>query len=221
MVWLNTPTKLWLTRYTTKPRQPAKQNKLKSIEFQPTNNTKEMKELTHSPKGAQKQTEEETYSKTPHKNLETKIYKYFKLSNLNCYQNSTISCEAKILSDEILKFYKFSTKKLARSIAVLNTKQIRTLIMTLSNHNSLNYHLEKIGLYYDPYCDYCTKFQKGNNAYWQTNCLETASHILLECPHFSKNRYKTYQKVKLTPKIQSKHSRNSWQKQMYLKENPN
>ena len=121
MVWLNTPTKLWLTRYTTKPRQPAKQNKLKSIEFQPTNNTKEMKELTHSPKGAQKQTEEETYSKTPHKNLETKIYKYFKLSNLNCYQNSTISCEAKILSDEILKFYKSSTKKLARSIAVINT----------------------------------------------------------------------------------------------------
>ena len=72
--------------------------------------------------------------------------------------------------------------------------------MTLSNHNSLNYHLEKIGLYYDPYCDYCTQIQKGNDTYWQTNCLETASHILLECPHFSKSRYETYQKVKLTPK---------------------
>ena len=72
--------------------------------------------------------------------------------------------------------------------------------MTLSNHNSLNYHLEKIGLYYDPYCDLCTELQKGKNYYWQTNCLETASHILLECPHFSKLRYETYQKVKLTPK---------------------
>lgn len=122
----------------------AQQNKIE-IHWIPAHKQYEGNERadTLAKKGAQKLTEEETYSKTPHKNLETKIYKYFKLSNLNCYQNSTISCEAKILTDEILKFYKFNTEKLSRSITVLNTKQIRTLIMTLSNHNPLNYHLEK------------------------------------------------------------------------------
>ena len=107
------------------------------------------------------------------------ISKHTKDSIIPCYENSLISIEAKIITDEVLTIYKKKSDKIKNTILALQPSEISILLKTLSNHNSLNYHLEKIKLLYNPYCDYCTDLLKGNSN-WELECLETASHILLD-----------------------------------------
>ena len=71
------------------------------------------------------------------------------------------------------------------------------IIRVLSGHNTLNYHLEHMGYSYHPYCEYCTvsKTQIDND----TAEIETATHILCDCPAFSKTRIGIYGNHTLTP----------------------
>ena len=63
----------------------------------------------------------------------------------------------------------------------LSETEISIFMKIISNYNSLlNNKL--------PHYDYCTDITKDYNPYWEMNCLETASHILLECGYFSSLR---------------------------------
>ena len=126
------------------------------------------------------------------------ISKHIKDSIIPCYENSLISSEAKIITDEVLTIYKKKSDKIKNTILALQPSEISILLKTLSNHNSLlNYHLEKLNSY-TIHSEYCTDLLKGNSN-WELECLERASHILLDCTQFIELRVSIIYKPKLTP----------------------
>ena len=78
----------------------------------------------------------------------------------------------------------------------MHFKKLQTEIKILSNHNILNYHMEKCGLAITPYCDYCTDVMKEIDANWDIKCLETSCHILCKCKYFSEQRAALYYNFK-------------------------
>ena len=101
--------------------------------------------------------------------------------------------------------------KIKNTIIALRPSDIYILFKTLSNYNSLNYYLEKIKILYNPYCDYFTDLLNGNSN-WELECLETASHILLDCTQFLELRESIFYKPKLPPNYLSKIKGNAIQK---------
>ncbi len=95
----------------------------------------------------------------------------------------------------------FQTSIIANALLKLNFTKIQTAINILSNHNTLNYHMEKCGLALSPHCDYCTDVTKEIDANWDIKCLETSCHILCKCKYFSTQRASYYLAVFYTPHI--------------------
>ncbi len=123
--------------------------------------------------------------------MEKKFEAYIDNTLIPRYQYSGISCEAQIITDEFLKASKFRPEVIANALLKLNTSKLQTAIKIFSNHNTLNYHMEKCGLATSPHCDYCTEVMKETDANWDIKCLETSCHILCKCKYFSTERAAT------------------------------
>ena len=63
------------------------------------------------------------------------------------------------------------------------------IIKVISGHNCLNHHLFRTSLSYTAICTYCIP---ENQLYEVDEPLETAHHILCDCPAFSKERNDIY-----------------------------
>ena len=61
----------------------------------------------------------------------------------------------------------------------------------ITGKNCLNYHLENIGYEVTKDCNYCSP-EDHNKIHLEDYEEETASHILCECPAFSKLRQEIY-----------------------------
>ena len=85
--------------------------------------------------------------------------------------------------------------KINKEIIKLNPTNISILIRILSGHNTLNYHLFDMGYSYNPYCEYCTTSETQNN---DTAEIETATHIICDCPAFTRIRIEVYGKHIIT-----------------------
>ena len=57
--------------------------------------------------------------------------------------------------------------------------------------------MKTIKLLYDDKCDYCTEVMQETDYSWETNCLETAFHILCKCQFFSITRANIFYKFTL------------------------
>ena len=90
------------------------------------------------------------------------------------------------------------TKKLHKGIISLNIKHLKTLTKTVTGHNNLKYHLERIGYTFDNDCTYCSpeeKDKKDGEIYEE----ETTLHILCDCMAFTNPRIETYGKAYIKP----------------------
>ena len=75
------------------------------------------------------------YKKVPFKSLYTKLNNHYNNTITNRYKNSGISCEAQIITNELLAKAKNSTKDIAHSLLKLSETKLSTMIRILSNHN--------------------------------------------------------------------------------------
>ena len=85
-----------------------------------------------------------------------------------------------------------SMKRDKIQVWTISFNHIQTAIKILSNHNILNYHMEKCGLALSPHCDYCTDTMKEIDGNWDIKCLETSCHILCKCKYYSTQRASLY-----------------------------
>ena len=113
---------------------------------------------------------------------------YYQNSIINRYKYSDISEEAKSLTNALLKTTNHNPCKITKHIITYPSYKLGILTQILSNHNNLNYHMTRAKLRYDEYCEYCTEVMKHCDPNWNTNCLETAQHILCTCPYFNNIR---------------------------------
>ena len=154
---------------------------------------KVMKQQTDQQKnGKEKPITEPVRIKQPDRELERKFETHTNESIIPRYQYSGISCEAQIITDELLKASNFQPKTIAKALLKLSVTKLQTAVKILSNHNTLNYHMEKCGLATSPHCDYCTEVMKEIDGNWDIKCLETSYHILCKCKYFATQRASSY-----------------------------
>ena len=132
-----------------------------------------------------------TEYRIPHSTLIAKIKNHYKQLHLTRWQNTPLSKQTKILVNLLLKTTNNNIQKLSKEIIKLNTNDLRTLVKTITGHNCLNYHLKTIGYASNTDCSYCSPKEedKINHIEYEQ---ETATHILCECPAFSKIRQEQY-----------------------------
>ena len=135
-----------------------------------------------------------TYNKLPFRSLYTKLNDHYNNTIINRYKNSGLSCEAQIITNELLSKANNSTKNVAHILLKLSPLRLSILVQILSNHNSLNYHNTKCNLAYNQFCDYCTEVMKECDPSWETNCVETSFHMLYKCNYFSNLRRQIFLK---------------------------
>ena len=135
--------------------------------------------------------------KTPHSYYIKKVKNYCSQDLIKCLEGAQINKPSKQLLKKLVISTNFNFSKLSKEIIKLNPTDISILTRVLSGHNTLNYHLQHMGYSYHPYCEYCTvsESQIDND----TAEIETATHILCECPAFSTIRIRIYGSYTLTP----------------------
>ena len=106
------------------------------------------------------------------------------------WEGVPLSKEAKVLTGNLLKRGEFKLQKISRLVLKLSPAHIEILTKALSGHNCLNYHLYNMGYSYTQNCEYCTNSDQESSAH--TEKLETARHILCECPAFTSIRAQIY-----------------------------
>ena len=102
-----------------------------------------------------------------------------------------INKSSRILLKKLITSTNFNFTKINKEIIKLNPTNIAILIRILSGHNTLNYHLFDMGYSYNPYCEYWTTPETQNN---DTAEIETATHIICDCPAFTRIRIEVYGK---------------------------
>ena len=120
----------------------------------------------------------------------TKNY-YKQIHHLTRWLNTTLSKQTQTHVNLLLKTTNYNIFKLANDITNLKTKDIRTLVKTITGHNCINYHLETIGYSFNKDCSYCSPKEEEKIKQMEYE-QETTTHILCECPAFSKIRQEQY-----------------------------
>ena len=107
-----------------------------------------------------------------------------------------LSKQTQILINVLLKTTNYNITSLSKHITSLKTEDIRTLTKTITGHNCLNYHLDTTGYALNKDCTYCSPKEEDKINHMEYK-QETTTHILCECPAFSKIRQEQYGTYKM------------------------
>ena len=89
----------------------------------------------------------------------------------------------------LLESINYDQPKITKALLAHSTKEISTIIKVLSGHNCLNHHLYNAQLNYTAICNYCVPEALQNEV---EEPLETAHHLLCNCPAFNKEKINIY-----------------------------
>ena len=106
------------------------------------------------------------------------------------------TAHTKIFLNTLLEAANYNIGKITNTVTALPINQIKILTKTVTGHNNMKYHLEKIGYAYDNDCTYCSpkdEIKKDGEIYEE----ETSSHIICDCIAFSNQRLEIYGKTEL------------------------
>ena len=129
----------------------------------------------------------QSWHRIPHSELIKNIKNHHKNEHITRWSGTALSKHAKTLINILIKAANYNIHKLQKVITNLKTNQIKTLTKTITGHNCLKYHMEKIGYCFDSDCYYCPKLE-----YQTLYEEETAIHILTDCTAFSNLRQQIY-----------------------------
>ncbi len=126
----------------------------------------------------------------PQSFLEKIVTAYYTEDPKERIEGRLINPPSKQLVNNILKTTDYNTKEIRDVILSLKTNETANIIKILSGHNNLNYHLHNTGLSYTQLCEYCTP--PNTDEHDINSELETASHLICECPAFTKTRLEIF-----------------------------
>ena len=136
----------------------------------------------------------------PLSNLRLKISKFYRQNIIKNYEETSL--EAQGITNILLKSAKYKLHKLSKEILSCKPWEIATLIKVMSGHNNLNYHLKRSDLSDTEHCDFCK--DHDDPFCLRTDRLETASHILYDCPAFCITRNEFFHSFVISPNDLSK-----------------
>ena len=146
--------------------------------------------------GANIQIDKSAKPPIPQAVLRLKIIEYYDKIRLTRWKNTPLSDQSKTLLNAILTAADYNLNKVSDIITTLNIEDIKILTKIITGKNCLNYHLENIGYEITKDCNYCSP-EDHLKIHLVDYEEETASHILCECPAFSKLRQELYGTTKL------------------------
>ena len=101
------------------------------------------------------------------------------------WEGRRINKESQLFLKNLLESIYYDQPKLTKALINNNTKNISTIIKVLSGHNCLNHHLYNAQLSSTAICNYCVPEKIQNKV---EEPLETAHHLLCNCPAFNIER---------------------------------
>lgn len=160
--------------------------------------------------GKNKQLEDHNKYPKPHSYYTNKLSAHFNDKLREQWKGRRINKESQLFFQKLLESTDYNSHKITKAMLTRNKEEISIITRVLSGHNCLRNHIFYAGLTYTKNCTYCVPEEKWNEDNYP---IETAHHILCDCPAFSKERNNLYAAHVITEKqVFSKSTKTNLQK---------